>query len=593
MANKHDKNIKITVTDNGTLKQTTKDINKLNKAQQKNNKSSQGLDRNMKGNARMSSNASKNFSKQAQGMQGVLVPAYAEVAARVFALTAAYTALERAANYRILLEGQTMYAKLTGKNMGSIAKKIQQATGFMIDFKEASTAAALGVTSGLTSKTMVRMAEVARAASVALGRDLSDSMDRLTRGIVKAEPEILDEIGIIIRLDTVYKKYAETLDTTTARLTEYEKLQARVNAILGQGETKFGDIAKAIDPNGWSQVSAAVLDMVNSFAGFVSGPIEGVMRFLSQAKLLLGLLLALIAKSLVGKLSGAFKGFNSQIAAIPKKLEGVSKRIAKWQSNLGAKRAGYADRLVPYKDAESAIKKTLEGEGVNLKKTGALYTAAVTKGLTGPAFIKAVNKSLGVILGSAKASMVDGVVTRGALKGDDGRLIQTLEKQQKTLQKGITESSKGMKGLMGIQFLDWMTNAIASTAQLGSKVTLSGLSFLNYAKQIGKTTQNVGLFSKTVETSKGVMETQQGAIGLVLSTMKADFDKVWGKDAFSKLGASIGTWAKSVTSQFAGLNTRLSAILGGIGGAMFRMLNGISRQSSLFASKMPAPLLKA
>ncbi len=61
MANKHDKNIKITVTDNGTLKQTTKDINKLNKAQQKNNKSSQGLDRNMKGNARMSSNASKNF----------------------------------------------------------------------------------------------------------------------------------------------------------------------------------------------------------------------------------------------------------------------------------------------------------------------------------------------------------------------------------------------------------------------------------------------------------------------------------------------------------------------------------------------------
>jgi hypothetical protein len=487
----------------------------------------------MKGNAKMSANASKNFSKQAQGMQGVLVPAYAEVAARVFALTAAFSALEGAANYRVLIEGQSAYAKLTGKNMGSIAKKIQEATGFMIGFKEASTAAALGTTSGLNSKTMVRMAEVARAASVALGRDLSDSMDRLTRGIVKAEPEILDEIGIIIRLDTVYKDYAETLDTTTAKLTEYEKLQARVNAILGQGETKFGDIAAAIKPNAWSQLSAAVLDMVNAFSGFLSGPIEGVVRFLSDSKVLLVALLALITKSLVGKLGGIFKGFNKQIAEVPKKLEGVTKRIDRWKDSLGKKRAGYAERLIPYQDAEKALKNTLTGKGVDLKKTGALYAAAVGKGLTGEKFQAAVNKSLGIVLGAAKASMVDGVVTRGALKGDDGKLINILEQQQRTLQKSMSESSKGMKGLMGIQFLDWMTNAIASTADLGKKLTLSGLSFLNYSKQIAKTTQNVGLFNKNITNQEGVLEKQQGSLALVLSTMKADFNKVWGKDAFA------------------------------------------------------------
>ena len=199
------KEIVISVTDKGQLKVATKEVDKLNqalnrtkKAQGDVGKSSQTLDRNLKGNSQMSANASKNFSKQAQGMQGVLVPAYAEVAARVFALTAAYTALERAADYNILLQGQQSYAQQTGKNLGLLAKRIQEASGHMLDFAEASSSAALASTAGLSSKSIDRMTKSARAASVALGRNMSDSMDRLTRGIVKAEPEILDEIGVII-----------------------------------------------------------------------------------------------------------------------------------------------------------------------------------------------------------------------------------------------------------------------------------------------------------------------------------------------------------------------------------------------------------
>ena len=88
MAERIVKKVKIEVSDDGSLKRV--------------NKSSRELNRNMKGLSQQSSNASKNFSKQAQGMQGILVPAYAEVAARVFALTAAYQALSRASDFRIL-----------------------------------------------------------------------------------------------------------------------------------------------------------------------------------------------------------------------------------------------------------------------------------------------------------------------------------------------------------------------------------------------------------------------------------------------------------------------------------------------------------
>ena len=88
------KNVNVNVKTTGA-KKATKELENLNDGIKKTTKGSRTLDRNMKGNSQMSANASKNFSKQAQGMQGVLVPAYAEVAARVFALTAAYGALSK------------------------------------------------------------------------------------------------------------------------------------------------------------------------------------------------------------------------------------------------------------------------------------------------------------------------------------------------------------------------------------------------------------------------------------------------------------------------------------------------------------------
>ena len=52
---------------------------------------------------------------------------------------------------------------------------------------------------------------VAKGASVALGRDLNDAFDRLVRGAAKLEPEILDELGIMVRLDDAVRDYATEL----------------------------------------------------------------------------------------------------------------------------------------------------------------------------------------------------------------------------------------------------------------------------------------------------------------------------------------------------------------------------------------------
>ena len=58
----------------------------------------------MKGTGDATNNQTKAFSKMAQNMNGTLVPAYATVAANVFALTAAFGALKRAADLQILID---------------------------------------------------------------------------------------------------------------------------------------------------------------------------------------------------------------------------------------------------------------------------------------------------------------------------------------------------------------------------------------------------------------------------------------------------------------------------------------------------------
>ena len=182
------------------VKKATKNVDNLSKSEAT-------LNRNFKGASQQSSNTTKNFSKMAQGITGGLVPAYATLAANIFAITAAFRFLQDAANYRILIEGQREYARITGESLALITRRLQEATGQQLAFSEAAQSVAIARAAGLTTDQISRLGAVARNASIALGRDLTDSLNRLIRGTTKAEPELLDELGIILRLEQAAANY--------------------------------------------------------------------------------------------------------------------------------------------------------------------------------------------------------------------------------------------------------------------------------------------------------------------------------------------------------------------------------------------------
>jgi len=236
-----------TVGDDGTLKLLEKKTKRTKKAMDDLGGASQATDRRIKGVTQQSSNATKNFSKQAQTMQGGIVAVYATIAAQVFAVSAAFQFLKDSMETRNLIQGQLAFGAVTGVAYKTMTADIQKATSGMIQFKEAAQAAAIGTAAGLTSGQMEAIGTAAKNTSLALGRDLTDSFNRLTRGITKAEPELLDELGIVLRLEPAMKAYANQIGKNAKDLTQFEKSQAVANEVLGQAETKFGAITKVLD----------------------------------------------------------------------------------------------------------------------------------------------------------------------------------------------------------------------------------------------------------------------------------------------------------------------------------------------------------
>lgn len=237
-------------------------------------------DRRLKGTAQASSNTTKNFSKMAQGITGSLVPAYATLAANIFAIGAAFRFLQDAANYRILIEGQREYATVTGESLKLLTSRLQEATGQQLAFAEAAQAAAIGRAAGLSSDQISRLGAVAKNASIALGRDLTDSFNRLVRGSTKAEPELLDELGIILRLETATERYGNAIGKTKDELSTFERSQAVTNEVLRQGEEKFQEFNTEL--NNFTKLAKSFDDLINSLKKGLTGVAEFFAGALSQ-----------------------------------------------------------------------------------------------------------------------------------------------------------------------------------------------------------------------------------------------------------------------------------------------------------------------
>ena len=281
--------------------------------------------------------AGRDFSKQAQGLGG-LVGLYATFAANIFAVGAAYEALNKAAANERLAKATEMMSVEVGVNLKSLSKHLVEAAGSAINFQDAMQFANIGISAGLASSQIESLTKIARGAANALGRDVNDSVRRIIQGTAKQEQEILDELGIFIKAKQAYDKYAKTMGIKVDNLTGRQRVLAYADEVerLGSRWKKYAEID---DP--FSRFAATGRNALNEMLIGVNKLFGPLVSYLAESKDGLQAIILLVSTALtkralpeLGNMFSNIFNYDKQVASV--KSAEIIKDVQNTRANIAA-----------------------------------------------------------------------------------------------------------------------------------------------------------------------------------------------------------------------------------------------------------------
>lgn len=249
-------------------------LGKTNVNQKKYNKDTEGLGRTTKGLTRAFQDMAK--------IAGPLPMIYATIAANVYALSEAYNQLAQGDRLNRLEKINSVIGQEQGTAISTLARVMQEATGYALSFEGAMQKAAQASAYGFSSDQVEEFTLAARRASVALGVDLDDAMNRIIRGVSKLEVELLDELGITVRLTEAYEKYQRTIGISQTALTGYQKQQAYANAVIEESTKKFGSLDEAMQATGWEKLAASMDQAIKSGQKYSANVLEPIAQWVAE-----------------------------------------------------------------------------------------------------------------------------------------------------------------------------------------------------------------------------------------------------------------------------------------------------------------------
>ena len=261
---------------------------------------------NLRGTAGGTGSSARDFAKQSEGLGG-LVRLYATYAANLYAATAAFNALKSAQDTTNMVRGLEQLGSASGVALGALSKRLTEVTQGALNFRESMRVTAQVTSAGFGSMQVEAIGKAGTKIAQALGLDAADAITRLTRAVTKLEPELLDELGIFLKIDDVVQKYALSVGKTTGQITEFERRQAFLNAALDQSNTKFGQIE--LDVNPYNQLAASLSNVGQKIAEVLNTVIGPFVSLLASSPTALYTTVATLAALLIRQAVPAITDF--------------------------------------------------------------------------------------------------------------------------------------------------------------------------------------------------------------------------------------------------------------------------------------------
>ena len=509
-------------------------------------------------------NGTKNFSKQAQGMGG-LVRAYATVAAHVFALTAAFSLLKTSADLSAMEESAKNLGATTGINYAGVARSLKELSAGALTFAESMRTANLASSAGISQGGLERLTSIGVKAATVLGRNVPDAVNRLVQAVVKGEPELVDEFGIILRLTTASEKYGESIGKAAKDLSTFEKSQAILNQVLEQGEDKYANITAAAKP--YQKLSAEFLDIGQKILSFLAGPITGIVSFLADNTALITIAIIALSSSIIklaipaiGDLGDAFQAkLANRIADSTEQISKLKKKGEELQKSLKPN-----DAAKFKKQAEQDLAKTLKEDPALSKKIGKTRTSAVRKALEAGAsdadLAKAANTSMKKYIAQlrkqTKQAIESGAKTvnlRGQQIGvsQAKALIANADSFNAKISNGIADGAKnGVQRLaIGVEALS--ARFKATTTRMGLELTkglqagLANTSFADLRKNLGGVLKSGTITSKFAVALGGVAAVGKTAVSAFSKLLPLGATLLIAFQGFKFIATSLGVLTPS------------------------------------------------
>ncbi|MAI59006.1 MAG: hypothetical protein CML56_08525, partial [Rhodobacteraceae bacterium] len=602
--------LELKVDDKGSLKIVQKEAQSAAAATDRLSKSTKNVSRarsqyhkQEKGVGQAGLSSAKSFSKLNQtigsGSSG-LVGAYAILAANVFAATAAFGVFQRAAQFDDLIRGLEFVGNAAGRNLPEVSKRLKEITNDAISTESAMRATALATGAGFSTIQLEGLTKIAKGASIALGRDLTDALDRLVRGTAKLEPEILDELGIMVRLDKAVQNYASQLNVAKDSLTEFDRRQAFLNETLKQGEKKYFDIADAIDTNPYDKLAASLSNLQKTIVGFVNNTLNlsGGINFLSNNVTALGAVAVALGSTLSKSIAPALFNLDKSAAA---SADAFAQQKLAMLDTLGVADkmpARYAAALGPIKDGVGTVEDFQQAQD-SLAASDKKYNELKEKqkGLVETAE-KAKSKSE---KGTRKLGVVQSRLNKlqqAALAGDKKEAARQIEKL-KNLQKGNTITGKFIRSIETRSASELKSREVQkglekTQARVTEQVDKAALAQERYNKSIERGAQLSAGYDQSLSNNelryRELDEVQQAQTA---STAKHTRAQAIGEAASLSLFTAFSTLKDSINSESesnkrnAEGKSRLTKIFSGLKTMVFGVSGGFRVLLAAFMAVLP------